>query len=121
MSRTPKDITVRAVRSIGRGTAALTVCGRVADGPASMISRQVNFFMADTDLAFVLSTLAQMPAYRDVFRAIADELDWRERVSLADDSSPVTRLAHKLDSPETSSRVRQIITESINAAVRAMD
>src|SRR5690348_11660094 len=105
MSRAPQSMIVRGIKSIGRGVAALTIRARVTEGPAMSINREVNFFMADTDLTMILTTLAQMPAYRDVFRIIADEIDWRERIANDPDNAPVTRRAHDLASLETTSRL----------------
>jgi hypothetical protein len=101
MGRTVKDMTIKDVDSISRGVAAITIHGRVATGPAGAVDRRAGFHLSDNSLAFILSTLAGMPAYRDVFRAIADEIDLRRVTGENKATAPVTRRQMELDSADS--------------------
>ncbi len=107
-----KDLAARHVVLIARGMEAVTIRSTVSDGPQLVIGRDVATFLDADDIALIVSSLAAMPAFRPMFRAVADELDRRE--AAADTSAlPADRLTSSLGSVETAHAVRRVARDAI--------
>jgi hypothetical protein len=110
-----KDLTTRHVEGVARGVEAVSISSKVSRGPQPVIGRDVSTFLDADDIALLVSSLAAMPAFRQMFRAVADELDRREAVAGDTSASPPERLSSSLGSVETTSAVRRVAREAIGA------
>ena len=116
MSNHRTEIQAVKVGSIGKGTAAITLNARITQGPVNITGRNVSTFLADSDIGFIMSTLASMPVYRDIFRVIADELDARDAIRNADGTAPVRRMEYDLNSPETHAVITALVRNTVDNA-----
>lgn len=119
MSNRHTEIHAVRIGSIGKGTAAITLNATATQGPQNIIGRNVKTFLADSDIGFIMSTLASMPLYRDMFRVIADELDARDAIRNAGDTSPVRRLEYDLNSSETHRVITALVSRTVDNAALA--
>ena len=110
-----KDLTARHVEGISRGVEAVSIRSKVRGGPQPVIGRDVTTFLEAGDIAFIMSSLAAMPAFRRMFRAVAAELDRREAVAADPSASPADRVAATLGSVETAGAVRRVARDAIGA------
>jgi hypothetical protein len=99
MGRPTVGIECRAgISSIGSDStkrgASVTLHMRATDGPAGITGRTVNAELIPSDIAFVLSTIATLPEYRQVWQAIADTANRLDVI--ARDGSPVERACVRL-------------------------
>lgn len=73
-----KGITGKGVSSLSRATddsPSITLNSEVVEGPAGAAGRRISVSLDAASIAFLFSTLATTPAFRGLFRVVADTLD----------------------------------------------
>src|SRR5713226_9463973 len=111
-----KTLHAKGVRAIGRGARALNLHSTVESGTTGTVGRDVTIFLDDLDIEFILAFLAGMPAYRQVFRALADVLDQREAMARMPSTPPVQAVAVALGSLQSSSVYKATVKREVTNA-----
>lgn len=87
-------ITGKRVKTIGHGMQSVTLYSEVTGGPAGTVGRELSIWLAPNDVASLAASLASMPAFRGMFRAVADEIDRQDTAGMTRDCMSVNAI-HK--------------------------